>query len=108
LAVCQALLMSEAEQVTAIAIRQGFGEPQALLLTVQYRHGPILQCAASLAENARDELVLVTHDRPLTLAGSPSGSRLRIASSGQGAHCEREFLLPDADPVVAEAGLFIE
>jgi len=104
LAACQALLMLEPEQVTAVAVRWEHREPCALFLTVQHREGPVLQCTATLTEGVSDELVVVTPGRTLTLAGS----RLRIASPGPGAHCEREFSAPNADPVVEEVARFID
>jgi hypothetical protein len=104
LAAVQALLDVEPEQVTAQAAQQEDGETQALILTVQYRGGLLLQCTASLAET-REELVVVTSDRRLTL----EGDLLRIALNG--ADClkhERALSAPSVDPIVEEARRFAE
>ena len=104
LAKVQALRDIEAEQVTAQAAQQEDGETPALILTVQYRGGLLLQCTASLAET-REELVVITRDRKLTL----DGDVLRIALNG--ADCprhERVLSAPSADPIVEEARRFAE
>jgi len=111
LALGQALLTAEAEQVTAVAARQDNGEPRALFLTVHYGRGLIVECTASLAEAGRSELVVAMPGRTLTIQTTGKGDRIRIVPSGQrGATCPQERVLtaPNADPVIEEARRFVE
>jgi len=104
LSMVQSLLTTEARQVTAHQVRQEAGEGLALFLSVRYLSGLLLQCTVGSAET-RDELVAVTQDRMLTLAGD--GLRIEPNGAPDWAARERTLVSMDVDPIAGEARRFV-
>jgi len=109
LAVCQALLEAAPNSLAAVAChRDEAGEPCAVLLILQYRDGPPVQCAISLVETApKRELVAVTASHTVTLDDLDSAGALRIVNGHTQAFPAG---LPGRapDPIVEETREFVD
>ena len=123
LAMCQGLLESEPLQVTAVASRRdSVGELCAVFLTVQYRHGPLVQCTVSLAEAVMARrLIAAAQGRTIILDELDPVSPLRIVAgsepepflrySGEPAargHADSRSCKRRSDPIIEEAKRFVE
>lgn len=119
LAMCEALVYSQPQRVSAVASRlDAMSQPSAVFITVEYSDGLVVQCTISLTETAATrQLVAVAHGRTITLdeldpvapvriaGGSPhDGRRQPIGSSWQ----DHAPSVGERNPRFQEAKRFLE
>ena len=85
LAICQALLDSAPQQVSATASHSdAVGNVCAAFLTIQYRDGPPVQCTISVAEaSSAHQLIAVTSGRTVILDELDPIAPLRVIGAGE-------------------------
>lgn len=83
LAMCEALVDSQPQRVSAVASRQdATSQPSVVFINVEYSDGLVVQCTISLAETAATrQLVAVVHGRTITLDELDPVAPVRIAGT---------------------------